>query len=1013
MKFDLSYLENPHILHLGCEEPRAYFIPYATASDAKNDLGSETNRFANGRTASPFFKSLCGTWNFKYCSSVNSMTDVSAAFEDRQGFEPLTVPMNWQMALGRGYDVPQYTNILYPIPADPPFVPDDNPCGLYQRTFTLTAEMIARKEVYLNFEGVDSCFYLWINGTLCAYSQVSHMTSEINISHLVHEGVNEIRVLVVKWCDGTYLEDQDMYRASGIFREVYLLFRDPVHVRDIYIQPTLDASLMKGNVKIELDTTGSATLSATLVSPDGTNVKDEITVTSDENGKAVIEASIDAPVLWTNETPALYELFLHCGEEWICIPFGMRRIEIKDGILLLNGMPIKVLGVNRHDSHPILGHATPYDHILRDLFILKQTNVNTVRTSHYPNDPRFLGLCDRLGLLVIDETDLEAHGFNAFGNWHRLSDDPEWIEAYVDRARRMIERDKNHPCILFWSLGNESGFGCGQREMSKFIHARYPSAIVHYEGAYNRLNGEVQMTDVVDIESRMYTSLENIRAYLDDTRFTQPYYLCEYAHSMGNGPGDIGAYVELFFSEPRLIGGCVWEFTDHSVAIRKPDGSYRYTYGGDFGEYPNDGNFCVDGLVYPDRTWSPAIKEMKQAYLPVSFDAIDPEKGIFSLTNRRRFTSTCDLAIAWTLEENGCPVDSGRIDPCVSPMESMTFTLPYDASLLSGDAYLTFSVRSKKATLWNDVGYELGFRQFAVPCSTKKEEEPKLPLGTLRYETDGTALSVTSLETTYRFDLSRGLLCGMTDNGTEMLSEPMTLNIWRAYTDNDMYIVNEWRKNGYHTANTKLLSYTVNQADDAFILSARLSLSGLSKPRIATVSVTYTVTCDGVLSVDMDVEKHTDVCLPRFGINLVMPEGNESFAYFGLGPGGAYNDFKLAARKSIFCTTVTDNFEPFIRPQENSSHCETRWAEITNLSGHGLRLASAADCSVNASHYSIQTLDAETHNDRLVPDEKTYVQFDYGMTGLGSNSCGPMTRPQFQLDEPSFHFCFTVRPIMR
>ncbi len=447
MIFDLSNIENPSILHVGCEEPRAYFIPYASEKTALSDIGSAKTRYANGRTASPFFRTLCGTWDFHFYPAVKR--EENAAFLAEDAFESLTVPMNWQVALDRGYDVPQYTNILYPIPDDIPFVPDENPCGLYRRTFRVEKGLLDKKDLFLNFEGVDSCFYLAVNGQWIAYSQVSHMTSEINITPYLHEGENELRVLVIKWCDGTYLEDQDMFRFSGIFREVYLLLRDKTCIRDVYVRSALKDDFTAANVKIELDLDAGLTAKAKLLCPCGACLEEEITLTGDENGKAVAEIALNSPILWTNETPNLYSLLLQTGNEVICIKLGLRRIEIKDGILLLNGAPIKVLGVNRHDSHPLLGHTTPYDHMLRDLFILKQTNTNAIRTSHYPNDPRFLSLCDTMGFLVVDEADLETHGFQSNGNWSRTTDNEEWVEAYVDRAKLMFERDKNHPCVLF------------------------------------------------------------------------------------------------------------------------------------------------------------------------------------------------------------------------------------------------------------------------------------------------------------------------------------------------------------------------------------------------------------------------------------------------------------------------------------------------------------------------------------------------------------------------------------
>ncbi len=546
--------------------------------------------------------------------------------------------------------------------------------------------------------------------------------------------------------------------------------------------------------------------------------------------------------------------------------------------------------------------------------------------------------------------------------------------------------------------------------MYAYFKSRMPEAIVHSEDA-SRLHGDTHITDEADVESRMYPHLDEIRRYMENPALTQPYYLCEYAHAMGNGPGDLDAYVELFYELPRLIGGCVWEYTDHSVALRQKDGSYHYTYGGDFGEFPHDGNFCVDGLVYPDRRLSPAILEMKQAYLPVVLAPIFPKDGVFSMENRRRFTDTSDLCFAWTLEENGYVINSGRFDLVANPMETVAFTLPIDGNALHGEAYVTISVRSKKATPWSEVGYELGFRQIAIPCS-KKEEEEALPAFPVEVQTSFAQVKATVGETIYTFDRASGLLCGICDQGTNLIDEPMRFNIWRPHTDNDRNIVHAWREHRYERTMTKCLSEKITKNDEnGLVYSVVLAISGVSRYRILTIRADYTVLPTGELNVRADVEKHDDICLPRFGVALVMPKGTENFTYFGMGPGGAYSDFHLAARKAIFHTTLSENFEDFIRPQENGGHCATNWAEITLLTGHGLRFEAEKSASVSASHYSIDQLEAADHHYDLVPSEQGFVQFDYAQAGLGSNSCGPFTREQFQLLEKNFVFDFVIRPI--
>ena len=582
-----DYYKQLDTLHVNCERPHAYFIPYGSLEAASCDAAAD---LVNARAASQFFKSLCGDWDFRYYDSVHDVEDFTLTGFDRAGMEQLTVPKSWQVELDRGYDIPVYTNVNYPIPCDPPHVPDDNPCGLYIRDFTIPGGLLGVKDVLLNFEGVDSCFYVWINDAFVGYSQVSHLTSEFDVTKYLREGKNTIKVLVLKWCDGTYLEDQDMWRVSGIFREVYLLYRDRVRVRDVFVRPELDGEFKNGTLKIEFETVGAPELWVELVAPYGRMVGDG-PVTPGADGHAEFEARVPDVIKWTDETPSLYALYIHSGSEWIKINFGFRKIEVKDKVVYINGVNAKVKGVNRHDSHPLLGHATPYAHILRDLLIIKAHNCNIIRTSHYPNDPRLTALCDVLGIYIVDECDLESHGMFASGNLSGLSDNPEWEGAYVDRMERLLERDKNHPCVIMWSLGNESGYGCNHAAMSRFIKSRDGSRLVHYEGGHVNQWDEksVQQTGVLDIESEMYPSPSDCERYLHSGKYTQPLFLCEYCHSMGNGPGDLRDYWEVIEREDGFFGACVWEFIDHSVAIRERDGSYRYTYGGDFGDKPNDG----------------------------------------------------------------------------------------------------------------------------------------------------------------------------------------------------------------------------------------------------------------------------------------------------------------------------------------------------------------------------------------------------------------------------------------
>lgn len=985
-----NYHQSTETLHIGCEKPRAYFVPFPCGCASKNAERGE----------STFFKSLCGEWNFKFFKSVNDVCDLST-----EGSDKLTVPMSWQMALGRGYDVPNYTNVNYPIPYDPPFVPDENPCGLYSRKFTVPAAM-AGKKIYLNFEGVDSAFYVWVNDEFAAYSQVSHMTSEIDVTSLVHAGENEIKVLVLKWSDGTYLEDQDMWRMSGIFREVYLLFRDETHIRDIFVHCDLDDSFTDADFTVDVDVTGKATVEWTLDCPCGETISSG-KCDVDESGKIVVPTVKNAK-LWSDEEPNLYTLTLHCGNEYITLPIGARRVEIKDGCVVINGKKVKAKGVNRHDSHHLLGHATPVEHMVRDIMIMKAHNVNMVRTSHYPNDPRFTALCDKYGIYVCDETDLETHGARP---WYALSRSPEWEGEYVDRVQRMVERDKNHPCVIFWSLGNESGWGQNHVAMHTWIKSRDTSRIVHYEGANYDYNDGKYLRDVTDIESRMYPNPTWCDNYCKNPERDEPLFLCEYSHAMGNGPGDLRDYWEVIEANDNFFGGCVWEFIDHSVAIGDKYGDPSFTYGGDFGDHPNDGNFCVDGLVYPDRRVHTGLEELKQAIMPVAVREVKP--GTVAIKSRRYFKSLSDISMAWTVKVDGKAVKSGvhpNLD--IAPEAEEVFEIvPENELPACGTVTLDLSFRQNKPTEWADVGYEVGFAQFIYERAEKIKAAPALyPVELCENREEYT---VTVGETVYKISKFSGMITDICDNGEHLITKPVVPQIWRAPTDNDRNVQWDWRNSSIHNAKVKCYSTEVVKADEneAVILS-KISLAAAPNEVVLRADITYTVKYGMGIKIACDVKwniqkKH----YPRFGMRLTMPEGAEQMRYFGYGPNESYVDKRLASKLGEYKSTVTENYEPYVFPQENSSHWGCRWADVHTVAGHGFLFTSCEPFSFNASHFSPEQLTETRHHYELKREPETTVMLDMRMDGIGSNSCGPELAEKYRFNETEFSSSVTIKPV--
>ncbi len=982
-------------------EPRSYYIPYGDMRSAINGVREYSDKFL----------SLCGEWDFKFYPSVSEAIGEVASVEFK---DKLTVPMNWQYALGRGYDTPHYTNISYPFPIDPPNIPEENPAGLYKRTFTLPDGW--RGDALLSFEGVDSCFYLFINGCFVGYSQVSHMTSEFLVTDYLNEGENEIRVLALKWCDGSYLEDQDMYRASGIFREVYLLSRPEARLTDVYLKPTLDGE--RGSLTVELTATDTLEVRALLLDNSNNALKDAVFTVKDG---AIDLGNIDGVKLWSDESPYLYTLILIANGEYIPFRFGFKTVSVSNKTVFINGAKVKAKGVNRHDSHPLLGHATPFEHMKRDILIMKAHNVNTVRTSHYPNDPRFLELCDEYGIYVVDETDLECHGMGVICE-SPLTASPEWRDAYLERARLMLERDKNHTSIIMWSIGNESGAGANHRAMAEYFRSRDNTRLVHAEdesrcsyyldlyesgelidgwGLDHISHGHGRLEDyraTYDIESRMYPDDETIDYYLSD-RTDKPFFMCEYSHAMGNGPGDLGHYWDIIYKNDCFFGGCVWEFTDHSAAVGDIYTDPKYTYGGYFGNTPNDGNFCVDGLVYPDRRPHIGLLELKQVLKPF---LLEYENGVLKITSRRYFTSLSDLVLHYTVEQNGKRVAQGGCELNVEPGESLTLKLP--ESELTGLVTLNVSVRQRLATDWADAGYEVGSEQFILADTLTPE---LYPTGCSKITESPEVYTALTGGIGYVIDKNSGLITKIHNGGESIITSALRPTLWRAPTDNERSVRREWQDAGYDKMTTECESVSVT--NDGRILSRLLLRAGGN--RLGRLDINYRF-ADGQVTLDTELSlEGGSEFLPRFGFRTTLAERYENVTYLGYGPHEAYEDKRLSARLATHVTTATDNYEPYIKPQENGAHYGTRWAMLRDASATGIFVA-AKEFSLSASHYSPEQLMQAEYNWQLVPERDITLIIDYRNSAVGSNSCGPRLHEEYRIKEKQIAFSFKIKPIM-
>ncbi|NIK78587.1 beta-galactosidase [Paenibacillus castaneae] len=1005
-----SYWKDPNVLHVNREEPRSAYIPYATSESAQ----------AGKRAHSPYFQTLNGNWKFRYYASVHEVKEeFYRETADVSSWDDLLVPSCWQV---NGYDQLHYTNVNYPFPCDPPFVPDENPAGLYVREFNVKGQWES-KEKHIVFEGVNSCFYLWVNGAFVGYSQGSRVPAEFDISSHVRSGRNRIAVLVLKWCDGTYLEDQDAWRYSGIFRDVYMLAREPVHVRDVFAKQEWSEDREQARLQVELEIKGGKTAFVELELRDdaGSLIAD---CQSHAVGKEQLTLVVDKPELWNAERPYLYQLYVRGGNEVIRIPVGFRYIEIYGGVFRINGQPVKLKGVNRHDSHPELGQTIPLAHMVKDLHVMKKHNINTIRASHYPNDPRFLELCDSYGFYVVDEADLECHGMGIAESWadgavHKLSANPEWRAAFVDRAIRMVERDKNHPSVIIWSLGNESGYAENHIAMAEWTRGRDSSRPVHYEGAAS-INKGLTDVDALDVESRMYASPAEIELYAADAAQTKPLFLCEYSHAMGNGPGDLKDYWDIIYREPKLMGGCVWEWCDHGIKTKTPDGTDYYAYGGDFGDKPNDGNFCIDGLVTPDRIPHTGLLELKQVIAPVRIEEENLKAGIVKITNLYDFIDLSHLALRWKVERNGGILEQGTIWQLkVAPHTSQALNIPYSTSADQAGLILTLSCWQKEETRWAEAGHEIMFKQFELGAA---DAEAWLPASEqndiatlLQVSEQGKRLTVEGFDFLYVFDLHKGAFTEMSKHGVPMLAAPTAFNIWRAPTDNDMNVKKEWTAQGLDRAGAKVYEAKwKNEGESGVIIRVNFSLGGYIRHPFLHGESVWRIDRSGVITLEVQVNVRGNLpFLPRFGLQLTMPQGMEEVEYTGFGPHESYIDKRQSVKKGRYRLTVDEMFEHYIMPQENGSRFGTERAMVTNALGMGLAFQSSEPFSFQTAHYTSEDLTAAAHTYELVKRKETIVHLDYAMSGVGSNSCGPQLLEQYRFDSKAFHFEIQFKPVFK
>lgn len=1000
--------ENHQIDGINRMPARAHFLTFPSKEKALLN----NNRYTHA------FKNLNGVWKFMFLDApeyspegfFNSDFDVTK-------MDDITVPGNWQL---QGYGKMHYSDLWYNFPINPPYVPTENPTGIYKRTF-FVEESYRDKKIIIRFCGVDSAYHLWINGKEVGYSKVARNESEFDITDIIRVGEeNDVTVRVYQWSDGTYLEDQDMWWESGIFRDVELIGVPKDGINDYKVIDDLDDEYKNGIFKVEafLRTTKEVNVTFELVDA-GENTVFTKTVVAKE-GKACIDEVIADVNHWTAETPYLYKLFMTVEDDGQIVEVipqnvGFRNIRLNGETFLVNGVAIKFKGVNRHDYSPQNGRVVSREEIEKDIILMKQFNINAIRTSHYPNSYYLYDLCDEYGMYLIAETDLECHGFELTGDYKWITDDPSWELAYVSRMTRMIERDKNHPAIIFWSLGNESAFGCNFRKMTDVAHEMDPTRLVHYEGDFD--------VESADVYSTMYTWIENPKKpYLMKDiieKSKKPHVHCEYCHAMGNGPGNLKDYQDLVYAHDKLQGGFVWEWFDHGIESFTESGEKYYRYGGDFGDDPSNKDFCIDGLIMPDRTPSPGLYEYKKVIEPITTTAVDIQKGIINLLSRYDFANLDRFNLVYKVMEDDVILQTGFMAvPSIEARANKDITLPYDLSAIKvkpgAHYYVNISYQLREDTSYASSGHELATAQFELPLY--KEGIVVRPEGILNVEKEHTTLHVKGANFSLDFNLVNGNLMNIVRDGMQVLSKGPRLTLWRAPISNDMEIIDKLKKVYFlHLEHEVVMNIDYHMEGNILKVEVDTINSTTNSAWHFKTKYVYTVCPSGDILIDVEgtpsgrVDLAPDM-LPRIGVSMHLDKSMEHVRYFGMGPGENYADSKEAAQMGLYANTVDGLFTNYVIPQENGNHMGCKWVSMTNDRGMGLLASTEGDFNFSASWYEDKDLDDAKHTCDLVKRDYIVFNVDYKQNALGTNSCGQWQLDKYRAKFEDFKLSFRLTP---